>query len=225
MYLYSFYNLQYTFFQYTMNIILPLLSGFLAAIVGVLPPGLINMSAAKISLTDGKKRAMLFVLGALIVIFFQTYISVLFARYINSHHEVIAVLRQIGFVIFTVISVYFLFFAKKPNFNQGENLQLKSKKSRFFLGMLISALNVFPIPYYVLISITLASYRVFSFESSAIYSLVLGVVLGSLLVFYFYVVFFNNIKSKNNFFAQNMNAIIGVITGLVALLTLYNILK
>jgi hypothetical protein len=110
-----------------------------------------------------------------------------------------------------------LFFAKKPKpILDNENLQLKSKRSRFFMGMLISAINFFPIPYYVLVSITLASYKVFSFESSSIYSLVSGVVIGSFTVFYCYVVFFDKLKSKTDYFVRNMNTIIGIVTGLVA---------
>ena len=58
-----------------MYFFLPFIFGFLAAAVGVFPPGLINMTAAKISILDGRLRAMMFVFGALIVIFFQTYIS------------------------------------------------------------------------------------------------------------------------------------------------------
>ena len=87
-----------------MNIILPLFSGFIAAVIGILPPGLINMTAAKVDFTDGRKRAMVFVLGALIVIFFQTYISVIFAQYINSHQEIVVLLREIGLVIFSILS-------------------------------------------------------------------------------------------------------------------------
>jgi len=93
------------------------------------------------------------------------------------------------------------------------------------MGMLISAINFFPIPYYVLVSITLASYKVFSFEISSIYSLVSGVVIGSFTVFYCYVVFFDKLKSKTDYFVRNMNAIIGIVTGLVAVLTLINILN
>jgi len=54
-----------------MQVLLPFIFGFLAAVIGVLPPGLINMTAAKVSLVDGQKRAMMFVLGALVVIFFK----------------------------------------------------------------------------------------------------------------------------------------------------------
>ncbi|WP_395044717.1 LysE family translocator [Flavobacterium sp.] len=208
-----------------MNIIIPLLSGFIAGVIGIIPPGLINMTAAKVDLTDGRKRAMVFVLGALIVIFFQTYISIIFAQYINSHQEIVVLLREIGLFIFTVLSIYFLFLAKKPNINQKESIQLKSKRSRFFMGMLISAINFFPIPYYVFVSITLASYNIFLFDTFSIYSLVSGIVLGSFSVFYLYVVFFNKMKTKTDYFMQNMNKIIGIITAIVALITLFNVVQ
>jgi threonine/homoserine/homoserine lactone efflux protein len=52
-----------------LTLFLPFFFGFLAAIIGVIPPGIINMTAAKVSLIDGKKRAMMFVLGALIIVF------------------------------------------------------------------------------------------------------------------------------------------------------------
>lgn len=208
-----------------MSVLSPFFFGFIAAIVGVFPPGIINMTAAKVSLVDGRKRAMMFVLGALIVVFFQTCLSVIFARYIDNHHEVIVLLREIGFVIFAVLTVYFLRFAKTPKAKKHDPGKLSSKRSRFLMGMVISAINFFPIPYYALITITLASYHIFSYQTGENCGLILGIVLGSFAVFYFYVVFFNHIKSKSDYFMRNMNTVIGIITGLIALFTLFNILK
>jgi threonine/homoserine/homoserine lactone efflux protein len=208
-----------------MSVFIPFISGFIAAFIGVLPPGLINLTAAKVSLTDGKKRAMMFVLGALIVIFYQTYISVIFAQYINSHQDIVVLLHKVGLVIFIGISIYYLFFAKNPNLQTDDDFHLKSKRSRFFMGMLISAINFFPIPYYVLVSITLAAYNIFTFDSLSIYSLVSGVVIGSFSVFYLYVTFFNKMKAKADYFVNNMNKIIGTITGLIAIITLFNVIK
>ncbi len=128
-----------------MILIIPFFTGLVAAIVGVLPPGLINMTVAKVRLTDGLKRAMVFVMGALIVIAIQTYVSVLCARYISQHQEIVTTLRSIGLIVFVVLTFYFFFFAKKPTL-QDNRIQLKSKRSRFFMGMLISALNLLPIP-------------------------------------------------------------------------------
>ena len=114
-----------------MTFFISFFSGFIAAVLGIFPPGLINMTAAKTSVNDGRNRAMLFVFGALVIIFFQTYISVLFAQYIDSHIEVVVLLREVGLVIFSTFSIYFLMFAKKPTMQQEKALQIKSKKSRF----------------------------------------------------------------------------------------------
>jgi hypothetical protein len=162
---------------------------------------------------------------SLFVIFYQTYISVIFAQYINSHQDIIVLLRKIELVIFIGISIYYLFFVKNPNLHHDEEFHLKSKRNRFFMGMLISAINFFPIPYYVLVSISLANYDLFIFDTLSIYSLVFGVVAGSFSVFYLYILFFNKMKTKADYFVNNMNKIIGIITGLIAVITLFNVLK
>ena len=208
-----------------MKFFLPFFFGYLAAVVGVIPPGLINLTAAKVSLVEGKKRAMVFVFGALIIIFLQTYVSVIFAQYINHHDEIVILLREIGLLIFIALSIYFLKFARKPTIGNEENDVVKSKRSRFFVGMFVSAINFFPIPYYVLISMTMVSYGIFTFETLPEYSFVLGAVLGSSTIFYLYVVFFNKMKSKTSYFINNMNKMIGTITGIVALFTFFNLVK
>ena len=208
-----------------MNIITPFFLGFITSLVGVFPPGLINMTAAKISTQDGKNRALLFAAGALVVVFFQTLIGLIFARYIADHQEVVMLLREIGFGVFAILTIYFFWIAKKPKKKVQEVLKIKSKKSRFFLGMFISAINFLPVPYYVFSSISLASFGYFTFTVSSIYSFVVGVVLGSLAVFYGYIYFFKRIESKTDYLVKNMNAIIGSVTGTIAVLALYQILK
>ncbi len=206
-----------------MSLVLPFLFGFIAAIVGISPPGLINLTAAKVSLANGKKSALLFVTGALIIIFFQTYISVLFARIIDKNQNIVVLFRVVGLFVFIILTIYFFKFANKPIL---QNTTQNTKKGNFIAaGMGISAINFFPIPYYVFISITLASFEVFHFQIEQILALVIGVVLGSFLIFYCYIAFFNRIKNNANETLLNMNKIIGSITGIVAVLTLFNILK
>jgi len=202
----------------------PLLSGFIAAFIGIIPPGLINMTAAKINLKEGKKNALWFVAGAILVIFFQVYVAVLFAQVINDRPDVVALLREVGFGIFSVLTIYFLFIAKGPKAKKSK-IKKKSRKSRFFLGMLLSGLNFFPIPFYVVVSVTLASYHLFVFENNIIFTFVLGSVLGSFAVLYSYIAFFGRIEKKTDYLMRNMNTIIGSITGLVAIVTLFNILN
>ncbi|MCI9845225.1 LysE family transporter [Flavobacterium pectinovorum] len=208
-----------------MALLTPLLSGFIAAVIGIIPPGLLNMTAAKINLKEGKKNALWFIVGAVLVIFFQVYVAVLFARVIDNRPDIVTLLREIGFVTFSVLTIYFLFIAKKPTGKKKSKIKKSSKKSRFFLGMLLSGLNFFPIPYYVVVSVTLASYHLFAFENNVIFTFVLGSVLGSFAALYSYIAFFGKIEQKTDYLMRNMNTIIGSITGMVALVTLFNILN
>lgn len=207
-----------------MNYITPLFFGFISAFIGIIPPGLINMTAAKVNHKEGKRNALWFVLGAILVICFQVFFAILFAKIINRRPDLVALLREVGFGIFTALTIYFLWIAKKPK-GKSKKLKNKSKTKRFFLGMLLSALNFFPIPYYVFISISLASYKLFSFDTTSIFIFVSGVVMGSFLVFYFYISFFDRIENKRDYIMKNMNTIIGSITGLIAILTLINIIN
>lgn len=207
-----------------MNIIISLFSGFISAFIGITPPGLLNMTAAKVSLKEGRRNAFWFVSGAVLVIFFQVYLAVLFARIINARPDIILLLREVGFGIFGTLTVYFLWIAKQPKLKQPK-IKKNSKKKRFFLGMLLSALNFFPIPYYVFVSVSMSSYAIFSFDMASIFTFVSGAVLGSILVFYFYIAFFQKIEKKADFLLKNMNIIIGCITGVVSVITLVNILE
>jgi threonine/homoserine/homoserine lactone efflux protein len=207
-----------------MNIISPLFFGFITAFVGVIPPGLINMTAAKVNLKEGKKNAMWFVLGAVLVIFFQVFLAILFARVIDRRPDLVTLLREVGLGIFITLTIYFLVLAKKPK-DKTRKLKKNSTANRFFLGMLLSALNFFPIPYYVFISVGLASVQLFFFDIVSISIFVTGAVLGSFSVFYCYITFFSRIENKTDYILKNMNTIIGIITGLISTVTLYNIIK
>lgn len=207
-----------------MALLTPLLSGFIAAFIGIIPPGLINMTAAKVNMKEGKKNALWFVAGAVLVIFFQVSLAVLFAQVIDNRPDVVTLLREVGFAIFSILTIYFLFIAKEPKAKKSK-IKKSSKKSRFFLGMLLSGLNFFPIPYYVVVSVTLASYHLFAFENNIIFTFVLGSVLGSFAALYSYIGFFGRIEKKTDYIMRNMNTIIGSITGIIAIATLFNILN
>jgi len=206
-----------------MLFLLPLVLGFCIAFLAVILPGLINMTAAKISLQEGKNVALSFALGASVIIFFQTFIAVLFARFISNHQEIVATLQEIGIFVFTGVSVYFFWIAKKPK-KLKTGSKVKGKSKRFFLGMLLSMLNLLPIPFYVFASMSLAAAGYFSFDEIPVSSFVIGVVFGSFTVFYIYIVAFKKIEKKTQFLMKNINIIIGSVTTFMAVATLFKLL-
>jgi hypothetical protein len=182
------------------------------------------MTVAKVNSKEGKNAALWFVFGAVIVIFVQVSLAILFAQFIGARPEVGLLFREIGAVIFSILAVYFLWFASPPKKIKGKVIKQRTS-TRFFLGMLLSALNFFPIPYYVVVSLWLASLGWFIFEPLSILIFVFGGILGSILVFYSYILFFVKIETKTDFFMKNMNKIIGSITAVVAIIALFNIVQ
>ena len=203
---------------------MPLLLGFAIAVLGILPPGLINMTAAKVSVVDGRNEAISFAIGATFIIFFQTYIAIQFAKFINSRQDIITLLQEIGLFLFVAITLFLFWTARKPK-KEKQEIKLHSKSNRFFLGMLLSALNLFPIPFYVFVSVTLSTFSLFYFNSLYVYSFVSGVVIGSFTVFYWYILYFKNHKSKSDYLIKNGNYIIGSITGLISIVTFVKLIN
>ncbi len=182
------------------------------------------MTAAKISLKEGHSRGITFSIGVCIIVILQTYVAVLFARYLSNHQDIVDVLQRVAMVIFFLIAIYFLFIAKATTENQ-EVPSEKSKRSRFFMGMFLSSINMFPIPYQAYMSITMASFGFMDFEQTSIISYVAGAATGTFVMLYVYIFFFERIKSTALSSNKNMNKIIGSITGIIAVITLINIFR
>mgnify|MGYP006143958631 CR=1 FL=1 len=211
-----------------MEIILPIFLGITLSSGGIILPGLLNMTAVKISLRDGRQRAVIFSLGATTVVLIQCYIAVTFAKFIDRNPEIKDLLQEIGLGVFLVLTIYFIFLAKTPRLkvdNEEEVVKLRSKTGEFFLGVLLSALNFFPIPYYVFVSITLYTYGYFYFTPLYIFLFVASAVIGTFSTFYLYIAFFKKIGTNAAFLMRNINYIIGSITGLIALITFIRIMR
>lgn len=196
----------------------------IVALVGVIPPGLLNMTAAKVSLKEGHTRGLVFSVGVCVIVVFQTLIALVFARYLSSHPEVVDIFQRVAFVIFVLITVYFLVVAKKTDKSNVE-YNVKSKKSRFFQGLLLSALNVFPIPYQAYMAITFVSFKWITLDPLGITTYVAGAAMGTFVMLYIYVFFFEKINSKKIKSQKSMNFIIGIITGVISVITFVNIVK
>jgi threonine/homoserine/homoserine lactone efflux protein len=196
----------------------------IVALVGVIPPGLLNMTAAKISIKDGHTRGLVFSIGVCVIVVLQTLIALVFARYLSNHPDVVDVLQRVAFIIFVLITVYFLVVAKKTDKPNVES-NVKSKKSRFFQGLLLSSLNVFPIPYQAYMAINFVSFKWIKLDPIGITSYVAGAASGTFVMLYLYVFFFEKINSKKIKSQKGMNFTIGMITGIISVITLINIIK
>ena len=206
-----------------MSVFINFIIGLSAAIVGVIPPGLLNMSAAKISMREGRRKGLLFSFGVCITVIIQTYIALIFARYLDRHPEFIDVLQKVALGVFLSITIYFFFIAnniRKEPLKEVNN----SKSHRVFSGIFLAALNLLPVPYWVYISITFSSFGWFKFTAPELWVAVAASGLGTFIVLAIYVWFFRKKESAKKG-RINMNYIIGLVTAIISVITLIKILN
>lgn len=206
-----------------MQTFISLLSGFFIAFIGIIPPGMLNMMVAKLSVNESKNEGLLFGYGAAFIVLIQCFVGVYFAKFIESHPAVSEMLKKFAVIIFIVLTLFFIyngFKAKKPQ----KDVEIKSKRNRFVYGVILSSLNMFAIPYYIFSSLTLASKNIFDFSVLSNFLFVVGSGIGTLLVFYIYASLFRKIEHKVGFLIRNINFFIAAITGVVAVSSLYKIM-
>jgi|SRR5690606_2062865 len=201
-----------------MNYLLPFLTGIGASILGTLLPGILNATVVKISKEEGMKNAYHFMLGTFVIIALQTYLAVFFAKIIDRSVFITNILREIGFVVFLILTIYF--FTVKPKKQIKAKVNIKRK--RFTQGILLALINVFPIFYYVFITVTVLNRNLYEINYISNILLTIGVLLGTFLTFMFYINLFKKTVVEESFVLQNINKIMGCIT---AVITIFNFCK
>lgn len=190
---------------------------YFAALLGVVPPGLVNMTIAKTCVNHGKKHGMYASVGASIVVFFQALIAVLLVRYIFDNPFVRNILLRAGLVISILLTIYFFVKARR-----GPHIEIHSQKAgtnSILKGMLVAALNIFPIPFFVALAAALNVGGGISYNWSLMAAFVLAASLGTFTTFYLYVLSFIRIEDKSdiiskysNYFMAGLMLILVVIT-------------
>lgn len=203
-----------------MNILLSFISGFLIAAFGIVAPGMLNMTIAKLSITESKKQALLFAYGAVFIVFIQCFTGLYFAKFLDSHPVVSDNLKKFGVVIFILLTIAFIYAGLKSKKPQVD-MEIKDKKNRFLYGISLSSLNMFAIPYYAFVSLTLASKNVFDFTLLSILIFSIAATLGTYFIFYLYAILFKKVEHKVTFITNNINFLIAAVTGIVAISSLY----
>ncbi len=195
---------------------------FSAAFMATVPPGLLNMNAAKVSVEKGKGNAIIFSLGVSTMIVIQAYIAVLISKFLYRHPEVIVWLQRAAIGVFAVFAIYFFVLARRQSERPMKIVQV-SKKNSFFKGLLLAALNLLTIPYYSALNAMWNATGWIKFEFWDIAVFILSAGCGTFSMLYLYTVYFNKLESRNNAFSKNSNYILSVLMLVLLGITLIRI--
>ncbi len=184
---------------------------------GVLPPGIINVNAAKISAAQGRRRALIFTLGACVVIAAQASVAVLITEYLDLSAKELGIIQEIGVVVFFCLALYFFFSTRVKS--KPKKIVVHRKTRLFVKGIIFSVLNVFPIPFYSFVCTTLTTSGNFSFSLTDVVIFVAATVIGSFSAITTYIMLFKRFnKSKN--IDRNTNYVLSVLTFVLAIFAL-----
>lgn len=205
----------------SMSYISHVILGFVMAFLSLVPPGMLNMTAVRTAIEKNARSASWFAFGAALVVIPQAFVALVFAKFFADHPEVVERLRIAGIVVLFTLSVAFFRQARKKFRGEGKKRSGKS----FVTGMLMSAMNMLAIPFYLVLSSVLENRGMLVTEQPYISLFVLGVFAGALSLFLVYVRFAGIIRKRAQFIARNINYILSVLFLVLGILALFKLLN
>jgi threonine/homoserine/homoserine lactone efflux protein len=196
--------------QYLTDILL----GLGVAYIGLLPPGMMNMTVVHKTITSGMKESMQFALGAVFIIGIQCLIALTFSKMLSNDPSIISSFRRAAIFVFLGLSILF-YMKSRQKVRQGST---DNRKTSVLAGMGMSGMNMLAIPFFFGFSAYLEIQNMLELSQPHISFFVLGAVLGAFLLFYTYGRFAVFISRRVGFIARNINLILSVFFILLALI-------
>lgn len=198
------------------------LATFVAAFLATLPPGLLNMNAAKTSVEKGKKNGIVFGLGVSATVILQVYLAVRIAKLLSQNPEIIEILMKFALVIFGSLAVFFLVKGKKQG-NETIELENGKKRGSFTKGAFLAALNLLTIPYYAGLNTFFHSQGFMNYTVLDEIIFITSASIGTFLVMYLYAFYFDKMELKTNRFSKNANYILSALMAILFIVTLFRL--
>ncbi|MBS1918856.1 MAG: LysE family transporter [Bacteroidetes bacterium] len=151
--------------------------GMLVSFVGSLPLGTLNVAAMQISILSGITQAMLFSLGSLLVEIIYVRVSLVAVDWIRKQDKILKTLEWITFFIVVALAASSFYAAMHPS--AGKNIVLSSTLPKFFLGVVMSALNPVQIPFWFGWSTVLFTKKILLPRNSHYNFYIIGIGLGT----------------------------------------------
>jgi threonine/homoserine/homoserine lactone efflux protein len=191
--------------------------GFFFSFAGSIAPSMLNMTALKISLEKGREAVKKYALGVSIAAIPQVIIAVILTKYIAENPTILETLEKAGILVFIGLSYYFYKESKK---GKVKVVGMKSKKEQpFLIGITLSLLNMFAIPFFCGIIVILDLFNLFSFDVLPLLFFILGAVIGTFCILLLYGKFAKKIQQKTGKLTKDINIVLAILTGLVAVFT------
>lgn len=198
-------------------------TGLFISFLGTLPLGTLNIAAMQISISDGIRPAIYFALGALLVEVIYVRISLVAMDWVRKRKKLFRFLEWFTVAIVTALAVSSFVAAADPA--EKKNVLLSYSFHRFWLGVVLSALNPVQIPFWFGWSTVLFTKKILLPKNSHYNIYIAGIGTGTFignLIFIFGGLLIVDSLSNNQHIVQY---VIGSIFAITAIIMLYKMVK
>jgi threonine/homoserine/homoserine lactone efflux protein len=199
------------------------ITGLFISFLGTLPLGTLNISAMQISVSDGVRPAIYFVLGALLVEIAYVRVSLVAMNWVLKHKRLFRWLEWVTVIIIVALAVSSFVAATDPIVKK--NVLLSGGIHRFWLGIMMSAVNPVQIPFWFGWSTVLFTKKVLQHKNSHYNVYIAGIGTGTFIGNLIFIFGGRFIVDRLNASQQLLQWIIGGIFALTAIIMIWKIMK
>lgn len=198
-------------------------TGMLVSFLGSLPLGTLNIAAMQIAISDGIMPAILFAIGSLLVEIIYVRISLVAMDWVRKQEKLFQILEWVTLAIVLALAVSSFYAALHPSVEK--NVILSSTLNRFWLGVIMCAVNPVQIPFWFGWSTVLFTKKILLPRKDHYNTYIIGIGIGTFIgncIFIFGGLLIANSISNNQ---HVLNWIIGGVFALTAIIQLWRIFK
>jgi len=198
-------------------------TGIFISFLGTLPLGTLNIAAMQISISDGIRPAIYFALGALLVEAIYVRISLVAMDWVRSKKKLFRWFEWITVLIITALAVSSFIAAADPE--EKKNVLLSYSFHRFWLGVVLSALNPVQIPFWFGWSTVLFTKKILQPKNSHYNIYILGIGIGTFIGNLVFIFGGRLLVDKLNSNQNIVQYILGSIFAVTALIMLWKMIR
>lgn len=194
-------------------------TGMFISFLGSLPLGTLNIAAMQIAISDGIGPAFYFGTGTLLAEVIYVRLSLIAMDWVRKQQWIFRILEWITLGIVVALAIASFYAATHPSVEK--NVILSSTLHRFFLGLIMSALNPIQIPFWFGWSTVLFTKKILQPNNRHYNTYIGGIALGTMMGNCVFIFGGKLIAEKVNNNQHLLNWIIGGIFALTALIQVW----
>ena len=197
--------------------------GFLISFLGQLPLGNMNLTATQLSVQENLRNAWKYGLGIVLIEIIYLRLALTGMDWVVEHKQLFTIMGWLTVVVFIALGVLAFIMARKQT-SAKKGLLLNNKMNRFWLGVVVSAINPAQIPFWFLWSTQLLNSKLLMPTNGQFNLFTAGAGLGSLAGLAIYIHGGKWIITKLKTSNRGLNIFMGIVFILAGLFQLYNML-